>query len=563
MKKNIMLLLTASLLLTAGCDPSNGTNGKTPDPLPDVTYSEVSTPPTISVVDESDYTVYYVDSGSGDDDNDGLSENAPFKTLGKVSDMPKAAKTKVLFKSGAEFTGNITLKNLGGTPEKPFIVDIYGGTERPLFRGNGGDQVVLIQDGNIRFRNIRITNKGGVRGIRVQATATGALKNIEIAGCRVEEVNWAGSTPFVGVDPATLDVRAIASDSRFNKDFGGIVFEAFTPKEIGASWFENLFVTDNEIYQVCRTGIMLTTRWGQRDAQGNGYNEYISDTENWYPSKNVVIQSNDIAYAGGDGLILIGCDGAWIDHNRCFYANFLGRTGHASAGLWPYCCTNVVMQYNEAAYTQMANGSADGEGLDVDVACKNTIVQFNYLHHNVGGGLLICNIAGANHEGTVVRNNIFARNSTTWKGNMVSISSGPGDIELYNNLVIVDNQHSQVLFSDDWAGAGKSKDISFRNNIFMSTSPVVAKFGTENIEDCLFENNIYHQIANYSMDKEAILIDPKITLPADLDGFAKALMMHPAEPGVFNSGMLFDGMLDEDITGNPAVKINYVGPFAK
>ena len=111
-------------------------------------------------------------------------------------------------------------------------MDIYGGTERPTISGTG-DQAVLIQDDNMRFRNIRVTNKTGTRGIRIQTQfkGAGAFLNIEITGCLIEEVNWAGDTPFENVDPETIDVEKIAPGNRFsNKEFGGIIIENATTK---------------------------------------------------------------------------------------------------------------------------------------------------------------------------------------------------------------------------------------------------------------------------------------------------------------------------------------------
>ncbi|NDV81902.1 right-handed parallel beta-helix repeat-containing protein [Bacteroides sp. 51] len=564
--KNIyypLLLLLGSVFVLGCSDDSEGIDNPGNPNLPDITYSEVSVVPTIPIVDESDYTIYYVDGLAGDDANDGLSESTPFKSLSKVTYMAKTPKMKVLLKSGSEINGNLVLKELKSTPDKPFIFDIYGGAERPTINGSG-DQVILIQDENVRVRNLRITNKTGTRGIRIQALTAGAKKNIEITGCCIEDVNWAGSTPFIGVNPANLDVRTICSDARFDKTFGGIVVESFTEKSVGASWYENLYITNNRIHQVSRTAIMIANRWGQRDKPGNGNNEYIDDEHNWYPNLNVVIQGNDMSYIGGDGVILGGSTLSWIDHNTCFYANFLGRTGHASGGLWPYSCTEVVMQYNEAAYTQLANGSADGEGFDIDVACENTIMQYNYAHHNVGGGLLLCNTKNDNHKGSIIRNNIFAHNTTTWKGNMMTISSCVGKTEIYNNLVVISNKYPTVIYSDDSFSAGRAKDITFRNNIFVSEDYTTAKFVTKNIDDVLFEHNIYSHVSNFSVaHTDVVSLDPLITTPADMNGFENALKFAPSEPKVFKSGILFDGMPEEDIAGNDAKGINYVGPFAK
>ncbi|GAB6007799.1 right-handed parallel beta-helix repeat-containing protein [Dysgonomonas reticulitermitis] len=562
------LLLSFSITSIYGC--SNDDSDRSGDPdnpnLPDIKFSEATVAPTIPVVDDSDYTIYYLDSQAGDDTNDGLSENKPFKSLSKITYLEKTPGMKVLLKSGSVFSGNLILKELKGTSEKPFILDIYGGTERPTINGSG-DQVILIQDENLRVRNIRLTNKSGTRGIRIQALTAGAKKNIEISGCCIEEVNWAGTTPFIGVDPANLNVRDICSDARFNKEFGGIIVEAFTTKEVGPGWYENLYITNNRIHQVARTAILITNKWGQRDKQGSGYNEYDNDDNKWYPNRNVVIQGNDISYAGGDGVILMGSTHSWIDNNKCFYANFLGRSGHASAGLWPYSCTEIVMQYNEAAYTQMANGSADGEGLDVDVACENTLVQYNYVHHNVGGGLLLCNSMNDNHKGTVVRNNIFALNTTTWKGNLMTISSRVGKTDIYNNLIVINNKYPTVIYSDDSfsiGAEGRGKDVTFRNNIFVSEDYTTAKFNISNIDNCVFENNVYSHVGNFSVAHTgAISLDPQITVPADMNGYDKVPVYLPGEPKIFRSGILFDGMLEKDIVGNFVKGINYTGPFAK
>lgn len=558
-----LLISTLLFMSVGGCDNKDDeTPGSRPRPE-NVVYSEVITPPSISQVDESDYTIYYVDSEAGSDANDGLTAGSAFQTLNKISTLTKEPATKVLLKSGSVFKGTLTLKDLKGTAQKPFIVDIYGGNNRAVIEGSG-DQTVLIQDDNVRFRNIFITNKGGKRGLRIQALEAGAMENIEITGCRFEEINWAGNAEFVGVNPASLDVRAICSDGNFNKEFGGIIIEAFTPRTTGASWYENLFVTNNEFYQVCRTGILLTTRWGSRIGVGEGYNEYVNDDTNWYPCKNVVIQGNNIQYVGGDGIILMGSDNSFLDHNVCYYANFLGRTGHASVGIWPYSSRNTVVQYNESAYTQWANGSADGEGLDVDIACKNTIVQYNYVHHNVGGGILLCNNGTENHEGTIVRNNIFLYNGGTTKGSLASISSNVGRTEIYNNIVITNDKNKRVLFSDDWGKVGNSHDITFRNNIFMSTKPTIGIFDHSYIDNCVFKNNLYYNLGNFkAMDPDALLYDPTITVPADMDGYDKGSLCRPTNTDVFLDGLLFDGMLNTDFAGSSTIGIGYLGAFAE
>ena len=542
-------------------DDSTNTSG--------VVYDKAVVVPTIPVVDESDYTVYYVDPVTGNDNNNGLSEVTAFKSLAKISEFSRNGfqpKTKVLLKSGAKFEENLVLKNLAGTPEKPFIMDTYGGIERPTISGYN-DQAILIQDDNMRLRNVRVTNLIGTRGIRVQTNikGPGAFKNVEITGCKIEGVNWAGDATFENVDPATLDVEKIAPGARFStKEFGGIILETFTTVEQGPSWYENLFITNNEIKQVCRSGILITAKWGQRDKPGSGLNAYIDDEHNWYPHRNIVIQGNDISYVGGDGLIMMGCTDSYIDHNRCFNANFLGRNGQASAGLWPYCCTNIVMQFNEAAYTWLAHGSADGQGLDVDIACKNTLVQYNYVHHNKGGGILLCNIATGEHKGTIIRNNIFYKNSGTLRGSLMTVSSNVGKTDVYNNTVIIDPVTPQIIYTDDWAKAGKSKGFHYFNNIFIASTPCTATFDMHNMENPVFENNLFFQIGSaYTIDGTALRYNPKISMPSSANGFSKASAFKPEEVNTFKNGLLVDSMAPKDILGSDVKNIKYIGAIAK
>ncbi|MDR2804130.1 MAG: right-handed parallel beta-helix repeat-containing protein [Dysgonamonadaceae bacterium] len=567
--KNILFLPVLLLMACSDSATPSGNNGNNTE-TPHVNYDNEVVVPAIQAVDENDYTVYYVNPATGNDNNDGLSERTPFKTLEKIVTFSRDAlfrpKTKVLLKSGAAFEENIVLKNLAGTPEKPFIFDIYGGTERATINGTS-DQAVLIQDDNIRFCNIRVTNPTGARGIRVQTglKGTGAFRNMVITGCRIEAVNWTGHAAFEGVDPETINVELIAPGDRFsNKEYGGIILETNTTVGQGPSWYENLFITNNEIKQVCRSAILITAKWGQRDKPGNGLNGYISDEQNWYPNRTVVVQGNDISYAGGDGLIMMGCTDSYIDHNRCYHANFLGRSGQASAGLWPYCCTNITMQFNEAAYTWLAHGSADGQGLDVDIACKNTLVQYNYVHHNKGGGILLCNIKEGDHSGTIIRNNIFYKNEGAYRGSLMTVSSSVGKTEVYNNLVIINAATPKILFTDDWANAGKSHDFHYYNNIFTADVPCTGAFDKHNMEPVLFENNLFFQVGSaYTIDSKALRYDPKIAFPNSPDGFGKTTSFRPAESKVFQDGFLFDRAAAKDILGNDVMHIKYVGAIGK
>lgn len=571
MKKMNLLILPMILLVSGSCDPVNDENSlrPRPDSPESITYCDAADVPVIHTVDESDYTVYYIDSENGSDSNDGLSESAAFKSFSPVAGLSKPEGTKILLKKGCTYSGPLVLKELGGTYSKPFIVDAYGEGDRPVISGTG-DYAVLIQDDNIRFRNICITNKAGKRGIWVLADRGGAMQNIQIHGCRFDTVNWQGDMDVETMELTSANVTAACSNDNYNKLFGGVIFQGPDDASTGPSWFENLFVTDNEFYKVSRTGIQIYSRWGDRTGRGNGRNAYIDDDHNWWPNRNVVFQGNELDYIGGDGIVLQMTDGGFIDHNRCYHANFLGRSGQANVAMWPYSAKNIVMQFNEAAYTRWENGSSDGEGLDVDIACRNTLVQYNYVHHNTGGGILLCNRGGdsnvgADHNGTVIRNNVFLLNGGKSKGSFMMLSTCVGTVEAYNNIVITDNENPRIIHSDDWYKEGNTKELIMRNNIFMSTTAVVGVFDHSAIDYTAFENNLYWNLASdFSIvDPYSLMYDPEISVPVDMNGYDKAAMCRPGNAKVFEDGFLFDGMASKDFTGTPADGIKYLGAFAR
>ena len=531
-----------------------------------MSYFQIVTPPIINEINESDYTSYYVDPVKGDDNNTGISEGAPVKTLDKVAGLTKGVKTKLLLKSGATFTGTLTLSNLQSDDKKPLIVDIYGGNERAIIDGNGADNAVAIRSGNVRFRNIKITNKSGKRGIFVTPETAGAFSNIEISGCLFEEINWAGYCELPD-SPADIDVEAICPNSKYNYNYGGIIFEANTPDSIGASWFENIYITDNELRCVAKTGIWLNTSWCKRPGLPWGNNEYINDDNGWFPSKNVIVRNNFISHVGGDAIVLIATRNSFLDHNTVYHANYLGRQGYFCGGIWPHSSIDFTTQFNEVAYTHLEHGAGDGEGLDVDIGCINTVVQFNYVHHNDGGAILICNnrsdLGIGDHRGTVIRNNVFYANGQPERG-VFTISSSVGKTDIYNNTIIVTPQSSALLvLSADWAKTGNSSEFTFRNNIFAATSPILSIFTLSFIDECHFENNLFWQVDSQpANDKHPHLFDPKITIPLIFDGYIQGLKFNALEPKVFSEGILFDGMSESDFAGNPAKGIKYIGAFA-
>jgi len=73
---------------------------------------------------------YYIDSESGDDLNEGLSETAAWKSLEKVGETELFPGDVIRFKRGSDYTGCLTLKS-SGTSDHPILISDYGDSSLP------------------------------------------------------------------------------------------------------------------------------------------------------------------------------------------------------------------------------------------------------------------------------------------------------------------------------------------------------------------------------------------------------------------------------------------------
>lgn len=419
-------------------------------------------------MDLSGYKTYYFDAQNGNDSNDGLSESTPQKTLSQIEAAAATASgsspVRILLKKGCTFEGELELQGYNATAQKPLIVDSYGsGSGYPVIRGKGSDAqigaIVSIKNDNVRFCNIEITDPKAYQGICVVPTKKGAFQNVVIEGCYIHDINfvWDYPTRSSQTDPTTIDV-------------------------------EKVWITNNRVVDVGKLGINVYNMCDNQPGFGYGYNRYAGDScsannedkkRGRYSHKNVVCSGNYTECTGGDGSVLSGVENSLKEKNTSYYSNYLGRAGYCNAGIWVFGSRNVVMQYNEAAYTYLGGG--DGEGFDIDDACRNIYFQYNYSHDNQGGGILVCNkittLTQYNPDGSVketlnqyggwgdnyIRNNVFVNNGTdlnSQKSAFITIARQTDDLYVYNNTVILrtDVDDQSIITTQN-----KSADASCKN----------------------------------------------------------------------------------------------------
>lgn len=499
-------------------------------------------------IDLSLYTNYYFDADDGNDKNSGLSVDKPKQSLTAICEIiQKHSGVQILLKRGIVFRGSLVLINYKASESLPLLIDAYGEGDKPP-KIVGKEAVVHITGSNVRLSNIEVTGPTAYRGIYITPLTSGVLENVVIFNCYVHDINWQWN---YSLDPKDLtpdeininDVCPLYEEDektlgRYHyRYYGGIIAH----NEYGPSYFKNIWFINNIIKNVARTGLTIYNKWTNKPGVGYGYNDWVnedfeSDFETglgYFGSKNIYCLNNYVECAAADGIVISSAENVVLRGNTSYYANYLGRTGYWNASIWVYNVKNCLFEYNEAAYTYKRHGSEDAQGFDLDNCCENVLMQYNYAHHNEGGGLLCCNlktevILRDNNGGIKVNkngtpqtdklvgkwlNNYIYKNYFWNNGNkedktrsaFLTIAREVTHSTFINNIVVSDSNISgqSIIHTED--ESTYCYNLDFINNIFYSAIPKEQVFTTKMMFDSNFKDNYYHNIK--SVDKNTYSIN--------------------------------------------------------
>lgn len=431
---------------------------------------------------------YYVDSVYGNDSNDGVSRQTAFRTIERVNQLVLTGGDSVLFKADGTYAGNLHPRRQRDGAMVRF--GRYGVGEKPRITAAGGGAMELVDFDCVEVEDLFFTNPDGVFGVYIVNMGGGALQHIHIRNCAIHHVNDNRST--------------------FGYESGGIICGSFSENEPG--WFEDLLLEDNDIRDVCRTGILLSGFWANRPTKLWGKNEYVSDTENWWPSKGVVVRSNYIERTGGDGIVLIGTDHAVMEWNRVFHVMTNPVPPCANAGIWPQSSNDCLIQYNEVGYCHKPDQCSDAQGIDVDLSCRNTVIQYNYTHDNEGGALLLCELEDTkdsdNFRGTIYRNNLSVNDGGV-KGELIAMVSSVRGVTIENNTFYSTGNVERMIELFSFKGDAYAADVTVRRNAFISNGRG-NQFHLEGGRSFTFEDNLYWGACRQvpAEDHSAVVADP-------------------------------------------------------
>ncbi|MFF9012877.1 right-handed parallel beta-helix repeat-containing protein [Streptomyces sp. NPDC014870] len=419
-------------------------------------------------------------SPDGDDDNDGLSPEKPWRTLDHANTVRFRPGDRLRLKGGERFRGTVTLEeNEAGSATKPVVIESYG-TGRATIAPRGTSGITVRNTGGVRISDIalvgdRTSFKEGV-GIAFRNTLPGARRLQHVRITNVEARGFQNGISIGAEEGAGAgygDVR-IADVSVHHNLEGGVVF--YGPE----------FEADRPTY--AHSGLRLERVKASFNAGDPG-----SDERNT-----------------GSGIALGSVRDAKVTRS---VAHDNGVRSAAEAvegpeGIWVYDSTHVVLEHNRS-YRNRTGSRVDGGGFGLDNNVSSSVMQYNLAHDNDGPGFLVYSgqATGA-HKDNVVRFNMSwddARKLPEY-GGIVAYGTRMKNLDIYHNTVVMrtgglpsaqaaGNRPPALRLRDGMQG------VRVYNNIFATDGgPLVGAQSSYNPSTLRLHGNVYYSTGRWLME---------------------------------------------------------------
>ena len=387
-------------------------------------------------------TTYYVSYSDGDDNNTGLSESSPWKTLDKVSRQTFQPGNSILFKSGDTWDGTVRFYG-SGTKELPINVGRYGTGGKPVIHGQGAETnrtlyyaayseisgtLEIIEGSYWHVSGLEITNhKSGPARYRVgifvldNCSTTSEYKR----------------TPQYGITIDNCYIHDVVSDDT-EKRTGGIVLMGN---------INEVLIDNNIIENVSVGGIRNVSLLWDRS----------------FYLRNYKVTNNVLKNVVGDCIVFGRVENGSMEYNYVNGYCIKGPLSKNYAALWTWDCKDILIQYNEI--TGGGSTKDDGAPFDVDYYNVNIVIQYNYTHNNQKG----ISMFTRNSTGTVFRYNISINDGQKVGVTMFPYST-PNEVEaplIYNNIIYQSSDLKPKGFFNNSIGENKLY-VKFYNNILIA-----------------------------------------------------------------------------------------------
>jgi len=449
---------------------------------------------------------YYIDSRRGNDMNSGLTIDEAWSSIKRVNDTDFNPGDSILFRRGRKWIG--TLRPLGnGEPHKRIVIAAYGKGDSPIIDAEGqkaeddfmSSTIILYNQEYWEVRDLEIHNyekriverKSRKAGILILAKDAGTLHDFKFENLKIAHINGSLKT----------------------RENGGVFFNVIADEDESKrvpTNFDGIYLNNCYFLNVDRGGFLNQSFWKVRDLNSN-FGELCNNKEvnNWFPSQHILIENCRFEDVGGNGLVTRVASSPIVQYN-VFYKCSARTTGNAS---YPYNCDDALWQYNEACYTVYNDGDIDASGFDSDYLCKNTIIQYNYSHHNDWGSLLVCSwgkLENAFNDGTIIRYNVFQDE----KHHMIRFSGNITNTLIKNNIFVTDKAVDDVvLWYKHWGEKWPDRTV-LEDNIFYNKGSDKFLFSGEETNNSLSNNTLYgipySDYSNFESIPEKDILEAKL-----------------------------------------------------
>lgn len=387
-------------------------------------------------------TTYYVSSVNGNDENDGLTQETPFRTLQRIRGRELGAGDRILLERGSVFEDQYLHIRGKGEKSDPIEIAPYGEGKLPhicangtgiwyqdygtqldspahVYQGNVSSAVLLYDVEYIRIHDLEISNKDIInrdtaekylsQNIKKQEKSAGGDSE-KTADCAVEQYCASDKMDRTGVaviaqNRGTLheiilqnlmihDVNGNVYNKHMNN--GGIYMTALKPQNeelTGIARYDGITVENCCVWNVSRWGIAVGYTYQHARFTGA---ELKEEWFHKYGHENITLRNNYVKNAGGDAITPMYVLRPLVEHNisdSCaaemndrIYRYPKKRMGKVAAAIWPWKCKDALFRFNEAVDTRL---NQDGMAYDADSG-DGTIYEYNYSRQNEGGCVMFC-----------------------------------------------------------------------------------------------------------------------------------------------------------------------------
>ncbi len=329
---------------------------------------------------------YYVSSGTGDDANDGLSEDAAFKTLTRASQVVLEAGDGILLKCGDVWTGETFMPQGSGTFESPVVIYSYGDGDRPLIKNAGVDQSCVVLDGNqgIIVAGLELAESYGGLLVRYQGEHSLGNDYLHLENLYVRDMIDAFNS-----DPYEYNHTSFGIALRGNVDWNASSRLMLT----------NFVMRDIEFYN-CEVGF-----WGSGKI---GY-KFVDDFD--YGTVDGFLIENLRAKLCGKWAYSFHFMENGVMKNVDSYYSGQNANNFGSCSYLIIAMKNVLVKniYIDGHYRSAAQ-NYDGAGFDFEGLCENVTLCDSYIKNIDGPGIMIFNNGGGRDNMDILIDNVTIEN---------------------------------------------------------------------------------------------------------------------------------------------------------